>query len=401
MPARRILLIIEAASAGAGRHVLDLAEGLIASGNEVDLVYSPLRSSRYFEERVRAIPFAAVKILPMCRAPGVGDVATLARLIGWLRTRPAYDVIHGHSSKAGALARLAGLAVNSPIVYTPHAFITMDPFLGIAARTAFTAVEKGLALLGDAVVAVSRVEFDHAIAMGLRRDQVFFVPNELDLPAPVDRAAARARFGLGDDVMVIGSACRFAKQKGLDCLIDAFHTLHRQRPETRLMLVGWGPDQESLRARVAGHGLGDAVIFAGRQESCELTAAFDIYAQTSLYETRNYSLMEAMGLGLPVVSTMVGGADELIVPGKGGFIVANDPVTKTAGMADRLLWLAERREALATMGAFNRDMIASGGTARMAARTFEVYEAVHRARTTAALLPAAEKTGGAHASGHR
>src|SRR4051794_35781482 len=100
---RRVCLVAEAAGGGGGRHFLDLAAGLAALGVEVVAVYSPGRCDASFRSRQGEIPDVRFVELPMRRAVHPRDASDLVRLAKCIRREGPFDVVHCHSSKAGAL----------------------------------------------------------------------------------------------------------------------------------------------------------------------------------------------------------------------------------------------------------------------------------------------------------
>jgi teichuronic acid biosynthesis glycosyltransferase TuaC len=154
---------------------------------------------------------------------------------------------------------------------------------------------------------------------GLRKDRLHPVYNgvDVDLFHPVtamERAETRAAYGVDSDSPIVLFVGNFLPIKNPLLLLDAFARL-RQIPETqqaRLILAGGGPLETELRRRAAP--LGDAVIFAGRQEPAgvaRLMRAADTLALTSDNEGVPNVILEAFATGLPVVSTRVGGIAEV------------------------------------------------------------------------------------------
>jgi hypothetical protein len=129
----KILQLLEAAATGAGRHVVDLSEGLLARGHEVHLMYSPLRSDRVFADDLHRLKdrrdFHSVAV-PIEHYPGASDLRATAMMRRYLHRRGPFDLVHCHSTKAGLIGR-AGLVGNSvKRLYTPHGFLSMDPAAG-------------------------------------------------------------------------------------------------------------------------------------------------------------------------------------------------------------------------------------------------------------------------------
>ena len=130
----RILLTLETSGGGSGRHVLDLAAGLSHRGHDVTFVWSPDRAEEKFVQQLQALRAVSSHPLSMRRAVGLNDVASLRALSNYICNESPFDILHGHSSKAGALVRLLPRNVKGARIYTPHAFRTMDPTLSRVGR---------------------------------------------------------------------------------------------------------------------------------------------------------------------------------------------------------------------------------------------------------------------------
>ena len=144
----KILQLLESAATGAGRHVVDLTEGLLARGHEVHLVYSPLRCDQMFTaglERLRTNRNFHSLPLPIQRHPSPGDLPVIGKLRRYLRTRGPFDLVHCHSTKAGLIGRAGLIGHSVKRLYTPHGFMSMDPRPGRMTARIAGGLEKVLA----------------------------------------------------------------------------------------------------------------------------------------------------------------------------------------------------------------------------------------------------------------
>src|SRR6185369_16407097 len=138
----RVCLVAESAGGGVGRHFLDLATGLARRGVEVVAIYSPNRCDASFRERREQIEGVRFVELPMRRAVHPLDAVDLVKLTQCIRREGPFDLIHCHSSKAGALGRVAAAWLRTPSVYTPHAMVTLDPTLSPLKRRFYGGIER-------------------------------------------------------------------------------------------------------------------------------------------------------------------------------------------------------------------------------------------------------------------
>lgn len=285
--------ILEACAGGARKHVRYLCEGLRAAGDEVDLVYSPLRTEPDFDDDLVAYKAIGVRsfMLPMQRRPSLSDLSARCELRNLIQLRSP-EVVHAHCTKPGLLARVGGCGVHT--VYTPHAFF-FEAWDGWK-RQVGMAYERALASRTDGLLAISASERELAEQF-LPESKVCEVRNGIPPLELADRNATRAELGLSG--IVLGMAARLAPQKGHVYLLEAM----RELPDVTLLLWGDGPLRGKLESLA-----GDRVRFLGHVPRAErMLSAVDIAVLPSLYEGLSYQLLEALAAGLPVVASDVPG----------------------------------------------------------------------------------------------
>lgn len=146
---------------------------------------------------------------------------------------------------------------------------------------------------------------------------------------------------------------RLASEKGLLTLLDSLNQLRSMQVSFRLTLVGDGDDRDLLKKVVQQLGLADVVHFAGFANESgvrEHLQKADVFVLPSFAEGVPVSLMEAMACGVPVVSTYVGGINELVEPGVTGLLVPAADATALAAAIARLLRSPDLRAKLARGG---------------------------------------------------
>jgi glycosyltransferase involved in cell wall biosynthesis len=253
------------------------------------------------------------------------DDRTALRRLTRLCETGGYDVVHTHSAKAGALGRLAAHRAGVPlIVHTYHGF-PFHEFQHPVRKAAYIAIERRLAAITDAVLAIGSGVATEALRRGLAR------PSTLRTIAPVveaitvprtdaSRTAARAALGLDDETLVVGTVGRIDYQKAPEHLIAAIAKLRHR--EAMAVWIGSGPGLSEARELVRRQGLLDRFVFAGeRSDVAGLLPAFDVFAMASRYEGLPCAVVEAMRCGVPVVATAVNSVPDLVIPGESGVLV--------------------------------------------------------------------------------
>jgi glycosyltransferase involved in cell wall biosynthesis len=333
----RVLLIAEACGGGAGRHVLDLSEGLIGRGCDVHLIHSPHRADPIFRERLSRAGALRHASCLMRRNIHPSDVTALRSIRRYARDFGPFDIIHGHSAKGGALARLAALGSGTPVLYTPHGFILMDQGLPWPRRRFYHAVEWALSQVTDRVIVVSPEEQRAVIRWGLGRSRVILIPNGIAPIAFPPRAVVRRKLGVSEDSVVTGFIGRLVDQKAPDVLLKAFAMAARRVPQSRLVIVGSGPLDGSLRSLAEGQGIGERVLWLGERDGKAVLPAFDLFAIASRKEGLPYVVLEALAAGLPILATASAGVELLVRHGGNGLIVPPDrPELLAAALGDLL-----------------------------------------------------------------
>jgi glycosyltransferase involved in cell wall biosynthesis len=184
-----------------------------------------------------------------------------------------------------------------------------------------------------------------SLGWGLAATHVSVLPN----PAPtvgVLPARDELRAGLVDgDLPLLAFAGRLTSQKDLGVLIEAIASV----PSVWLAILGDGPERERLEADVKLRGLSERVRFLGggdRKAVLRLFAAADAAVLSSSWENFPHTVVEALAVGTPVISTAVGGVPEIVSDGENGLLVpARDPVAFAAAIA-RFVGDAALRERL-------------------------------------------------------
>jgi glycosyltransferase involved in cell wall biosynthesis len=341
------MLIVESAAGGTGRHVLDLAEGLIARGHEVHLAYSTRRIDQLFTERLAGIQNLHRLRLPIRTSPHPADLAIVWKLRRYLKKHGPFDLVHGHSSKGGALSRLAAFGTGIPAFYTLHGLIMMDPGLHPLKRAIYLGIERLLALRTARIIAVSPEEARAAVRVGLGESRIALVPNGVGPARLTPRDDARRALGVTPDHLVIGFVGRLVDQKAPDVLIKAFAQSAQSAPHARLALVGAGPLETEMRNLAQTLDASDKILWLGERDARTVLAAFDVFAISSRKEGLPYVVLEAMAAGKPVVATSSAGVEILVAPGHNGFVSA--PGDQEA-FADALTKLATNPALLASQG---------------------------------------------------
>jgi glycosyltransferase involved in cell wall biosynthesis len=191
----------------------------------------------------------------------------------------------------------------------------------------------------SALLANSQAAKRNAELLGVRPERVYVVPNVIDLPA-LDRSAADSDSPAWPcDRIVVVSVARHARAKRLEQFLGALARARTVVPEVFGVLIGTGPERESLQAVAQQLGLGPScVAFLGmRDDVPRLLRAADMLLMTSDQEGLPNAILEAMAAQLPVITTSAGDAGVVVQDDVTGYVVPFDDVEQ---MAERIVRLA-------------------------------------------------------------
>lgn len=330
----RVLHVMECTIGGTRRHLVDAAAGQRALGLDVALAVSTLRQPS-FEKDLARLEKLGVRVhrVPMVRElRPVTDARHLAALRRIVRAESP-DVVHTHSSKGGALGRLASvLEERAARVHTPHTFAFLfGAMFGAPKRALFRAIESGLSAHTSRVIAVSPSEGRTIGSCGVvDASRVRVVANGID-PAPWIAARPAPRGELAEDArgriaLVVGL---LNAAKGQDLMLRALARPGLER--LSVAFAGSGEDEARLKQLCAELGLARRVRFLGfREDVPALLAAADFLVLPSRWEGMPYAVLEAMAAAKPVVATPVDGAIDLVERGVTGEIAAAIGVAELA-----------------------------------------------------------------------
>ncbi len=344
-------------------HVSYLSAGLRERGYETILVAGTVgqgeQSMAYVADQqgvqVVTIPHLHRDISP------VRDLLATWRLARMMRVeRPT--ILHTHTAKAGAVGRAAALLAGRSrppiIVHTFHGHV-LRGYFGRFWTGFFRQLEKLLARITDALVAVSPEVRDELVALGVAPESKFRVIRlgiELDTRVSSDRKAraeTRRVMGIPDDRFVVGWIGRMTAVKRTDVVLNAFRALRDEGVDAVLCMVGDGPDRVAVEELAGELGIVRHCLFPGYQEEVgPFFAAFDVFVLPSGNEGTPVTAIEALASGCPVVATSVGGVPDVVDDGVDGFLVEPGTVD---GLASRLGELARDTELRTRMGAAGRE----------------------------------------------
>ena len=376
-------IVCYASVGGSGVVATELGHALADRGHQVHLISSepPFR----WRDGAPGLSFHQVLVppYPLFREPQY--LLALTNTIAHVAEKERLDIIHAHYAVPHATA-----------AYLARQMLGVSPALSSVEgscrppRTVTTLHGTDITLVGsdpsyrrvvafsieqsDAVTTVSRsLRDDTTSALGVTRP-IEVIPNFLDCgeyrrqpdPALRERLCPPGRF----DALVIHIS-NLRPVKRVDVALEVFRRI-RDRVRARFLVVGDGPDRETVQRQASDYGLDDEVMFLGEQDDpVALLSVSDLFLLPSIQESFGLAALEAMACGVPVVASKVGGLPEIIEDGVSGFVCAPDDVE---GMAERGVRLLTDRDLHARISANASSLVR---TTYSTDRIVPLYEAAY------------------------
>lgn len=335
----RVLHVLEPSEGGVALHVRTLARELRGRGHNVDAIVS---TRGRLAEELRAVGTGVAQIPFRPEAPAPTADGRSARALVRLLSKRRWDVVHTHGNKAGVVARPLAWAFGMPVVHSPHGFAYTSqrrrPRAGMEARRALTlSLERMLAPCTAVIVCASEHDREAAVRDRIARpERLAVVHNGVEAPESVEPdPALLAHRG---ERPLVGFLARLHEGKVPLDFVAAVLAARDRGAEFKAALVGDGPLEATVRARVAEAGLGnDVLVLPFGRDPAPALAAFDVYVMPSLWESFPIGILEAMAASLPVVATNVGGVPEAVADGETGLLVPLGEVDALSAAIERLV----------------------------------------------------------------
>lgn len=319
-----VQVVTQMESGGAQRVAMLLHEAFLNQGYDAEVWFLYLKRPTYKN-------FPGVKVLLAHNPLGLDYFKILSDLQSWLRAhQPDVFITHTHYANVigQIIARLCSIprriaVQHNPVQTYPKIAKWADWILG---STAFYSTN----------IAVSQVVVDSVINYPeVYRKTLIKIYNGIPLlECQNSRLQVRSQLGLLENTPLLVNVGRLARQKNQATLIEAI--LHL--PEAHLLLVGEGELRDELQKKITKLGLDKQVHFLGElkhEDVLILLSASDVFVFPSLYEAMPMALVEAMGLGLPVVAGDIPAMREVL--GDAGIIVPSNSAEEIASAVQQVL----------------------------------------------------------------
>lgn len=307
-------------------HVIDKGKyrNIVICSSDYDKEYFEKNKIEYYE-------------MNMKRSISISDFAAAIKVRKLIK-KISPDVIYCHSSKGGAIGRLANIGLNYKCIYNPHGW-AFNMNCNKVVRRLYTIIERILAYFCDSIVCISEAEKKSALNNKISSEEkLVMIKNGIDTKKykPKNKISREA-LNIPKDAYVIGTVARLSKQKAPDIFIRMAERVKEKIPNAFFIMVGDGEEREEIETFIKNSNLKDSVIITGWiEDPFSYMKIFDVGVLVSRWEGFGLVLAEYMLAKIPIVATSVDAIPYIIENERNGLLVKVDDISETTKAILRL-----------------------------------------------------------------
>lgn len=244
------------------------------------------------------------------------------------------DIVYLHSSKAGALGRIALLFnFKVKILYNAHGWY-FNAQISNKKKKIFALIERVLAIKTNKIINISKSEYESALKYKIAsKKKMCIIENGIDFTKFKDsdkyRDETRKKLNIKDNEIVIGVVGRLSEQKDPMTMIKAFKEVYEENKNIKMLFVGSGDLEDNIKKFAEDNNILDKVIITGWVDEVEkFIPAFDIAVLPSKWEGFGLVLIEYMACNKPIVASNVGGISNILQDKVNGTLIASGDYNK-------------------------------------------------------------------------
>jgi len=301
--------------------------------------------------------------------------------------------VHGYRNFQTDVGAISSLLRKVPLIMTTHGTVRGYEFLNLDLNSRlpniiYDAITMKFSLkIAKKIVATSKSEAKELISFGIPENKIKIIPNGIEFPNVNIKKENK-------EIINLLTVSRLTYKNNLEMAIKAFYEAYKRNNKLRYIIVGdvipsrYGKEEKGYKEKLIklckDLGLQDKVIFKGWLSGEELWKVYcvsDLFIWSSRYDNFAHALVEAAYFKLPIISTPVGIAEELI--GKeGGFIVNHEDYKV---MSERIIEIVENPKLMKEMGEHNHKRSLNYSYERMVEEYYKLYEKVAQCAESAVL----------------
>ncbi|NRO22552.1 glycosyltransferase family 4 protein [Lactobacillus helveticus] len=329
----KVLYVVEPAIGGVERYVETLLK--YTDHNQVENIL--ICSQNYDEAKMKKIADKVILIRMKHEINAYADFKAIRAIHHYIKQiKP--DIIYAHSSKAGALARIADLGIKNKVIYNPHGW-AFNMQQSTKKKEMYKWVEKISAHFCDKIVCISDAEKESALREKIcKPSKLQVIYNGIDLEAIKNTIPkTRAELNIPEDAFVVGMVGRLSKQKAPDVFVKAASLIKEKIPNAYFLMVGDGELRDQVEEMIHKFDLDSSFLITGWVDNpTSYMKIMNVGCLLSRWEGFGLVLPEYMACGVPIVATDVDAIPNIIKNGKNGILVDKDDYVLTSNVIIKL-----------------------------------------------------------------
>ena len=263
----------------------------------------------------------------MDRAIGSNDLKAIGEVRRLIK-RYNPDIVYAHSSKAGAIARVADIGLKNHCLYNPHGW-AFNMRCSAKKKAMYTAIEKIAAPFCDKIICISDAEKQSALDKKIcREDKLQVIFNGVDIEAyenGIHGTVKRKDLNIPEDAFVVGMVGRISQQKAPDVFIKMAKQVKDEVPNAHFIIVGNGNQEAEIRKYAEDNEFSENLHITGWvDDPMSYVELFDVSCLLSRWEGFGLALPEYMMASKPIVASRVDAIPNIIRNGENGLLVNVD-----------------------------------------------------------------------------
>ena len=264
---------------------------------------------------------------PMARSIGKNDLKAIGEVRKLIKKYNP-GIVYAHSSKAGAIARVANIGLKSKCIYNPHGW-AFNMRCSDKKKTMYTAIEKMAAPFCDKIICISDAEKQSALDKKIcKEDKLQVIFNGVDIEAyeQGERGKVkRADLNIPEDAFVVGMVGRISPQKAPDVFVKMAKLVNDEVPNAHFIIVGNGNQEAEIREYAENNGFSKNLHITGWvDDPMSYVELFDVACLLSRWEGFGLVLPEYMMAEKPIIASRVDAIPDIIIDRKNGLLVESE-----------------------------------------------------------------------------
>jgi glycosyltransferase involved in cell wall biosynthesis len=348
---------------GAERQLYELVKGI--SREKFEPVVISLNRGGFWKKEIQKLN---IKVIELQRRKNY-EFARLFKLIKIFKTEKP-DIVHTYMFAANSYGRIAAIIAKTPIIFASE---RNEVEIGRDKKQHWIYIDKLLASFTHGIICNTHNASEYLVKnYSYDNEKVFAVHNGINIRSFLVENDLNQQIKLAEKV--VGTVGRLYPQKNHKLFLDMAKIILNiyDSKNIKFIIIGDGPLRDELEKYSRDLELGDNIVFIGeRNDIRDQLQRMDVFAMTSSFEGLSNAIMEAMGSGLPVVATDVGGNSELVINGETGFLC---PSTDDMAFAEKVIRLIDNKKEAEEMGKNGKKRILNEfGVEKMIRETEKVY----------------------------